>query len=209
MAEFGIFSVLSPRMQFDSRMEDLFTRLREVVSWHGLSFLDEPLEKWWVYMLGLLAALSLSDKEEVLSRLHFTETHRDRMLWTYQKTDELCWGFFQLPEHRPSDIYRALQPFRTEELLFMMAKAQREEIRRAISHYFHRYRHVSTELKGKDLKELGVPPGVVYRIVLDELLDARLNGEVRNRQEELAYLRWHHPELFVESTEESRPAPAS
>ncbi|NLI32337.1 MAG: hypothetical protein GX422_06075, partial [Deltaproteobacteria bacterium] len=59
----------------------------------------------------------------------------------------------------------------------------------------------------KDLKELGIPPGVVYRILLDELLDARLNGEVRNRQEELSYLRWHHPELFAEM--EGRPAPVS
>lgn len=113
-----------------------------------------------------------------------------------------------MPEYRPSDIYRTLQPFKAEELLFIMARAQQEEIRRAISHYFHRYRHVTTELKGRDLRELGIPPGVVYRIALDELLDARLNGEVRNRQEELAYLRRHHPELFVESDEESRRAAA-
>ncbi len=209
MAEFGIYSVISPRMQFDSRMEDLFGRLREVVSWHRLSFLDEPLVRWWVYMLGLLSGLSQGDREEVWSRLHFTETQRDRMLLTYEKADELCRGFFQLPEYRPSDIYRALQPFRTEELLFMMARAQQEEIRRAISHYFHRYRHVTTELKGRDLKELGIPPSMVYRIVLDELLDARLNGEVRNRQEELAYLRWHHPELFVESGDESTQVAAA
>lgn len=91
----------------------------------------------------------------------------------------------------------------------MMARAQQEEIRRAISHYFHRYRHVTTELKGRDLKELGIPPSMVYRIVLDELLDARLNGEVRNRQEELAYLRWHHPELFVESGDESTQVAAA
>ena len=118
------------------------------------------------------------------------------MLWTYEKVEELLRGFFQLLDHRPSDIYRALQPLRPEELLFMMAKAQKETTTRAISHYFHRYRHVRTELAGKDLKALGVPPGRIYKILLDDLLDARLNGDVKNRQEEISFLRSRHPELF-------------
>lgn len=207
MAEFAILPILSPKMQFNQRMEDLLRRLKEVISWHRLSFLDEPLERWWVYTLGLFSFLDRGELEEARVRLHLSEAQSDRMIWTFEKVDELCRGFFQLPEHRPSDIYRALQPFKPEELVFVMAKVQREEIRRAISHYFHRYRYVSTDLRGKDLKELGIPPGVVYRILLDELLDARLNGEVRNRQEELSYLRWHHPELFAEM--EGRPAPVS
>lgn len=196
MAEFAILPILSPKLQLDQKMEELFRRLKDVISWHRLSFLDEPLQRWWVYTLGLFSFLDRAELEEAASRLHLSETQMERMRWAYDKADELCWGFFQLPEHRPSDIYRALQPFKAEELLFVMARVQREEIRRAISHYFHRYRYVTTDLRGVDLKELGIPPGVVYRILLDELLDARLNGDVRNRQEELAYLRWHHPELF-------------
>jgi tRNA nucleotidyltransferase (CCA-adding enzyme) len=84
----------------------------------------------------------------------------------------------------------------------MMARAQQEAITRAISHYFHRYRHVSTEIRGKDLKALGVPPGRIYKTMLDELLSARLDGEVRNRQEELSYLEGRYPELFEQSQSE-------
>ena len=81
----------------------------------------------------------------------------------------------------------------------MMARTQRGEVRKAISHYFHRYRHVDTEIKGRDLKAMGIAPGRVYRVILDELLDARLNGEVKNREEEVAYIRWRHPDLFKDS----------
>ncbi len=137
--------------------------------------------------------------EEVCERLHLTGSQQERLLWTYEKVEELLRGFFQLPDHRPSDIYRALQPLRPEELLYMMARAQKEAITRAISHYFHRYRHVSTELRGRDLKALGVPPGRIYKIMLDELLDARLDGEVRNRQEEVAFLKSRYPEVFDQS----------
>jgi tRNA nucleotidyltransferase (CCA-adding enzyme) len=210
MAEYGILSVLSSKMRFDQKMEELFGRLREVISWYRLSSLDEPLEGWWVYLLGLLCDIPRRPSlENVWKRLQFNESQQARMLWTYQKVDEVLWGFFQLPDRRPSDIYRALQPFKPEELLFMMARAPREEMRRAISHYFHRYRHVETELRGRDLKAMGIPPGRIYRTILEELLDARLNGELKNREEELAHLRSHHGGLLGKFMEEFSSISAS
>lgn len=196
MVEFGVFPAISPKMNFDSKMEDLFERLREAVSWYRLSFLDEPLERWWVYFLGLLSGMPSSELKEIWEKLRISPGQRERMLLTFEEGEAVLRGFFLLPDYRPSDIYRALQPFRPEELLFMMGRAQSEEIRRAISHYFHRYRHVRTELRGRDLKAMGIPPGPIYRVILDELLDARLNGRLKNRQEELDYLISHHEELF-------------
>ncbi|NLJ28898.1 MAG: hypothetical protein GX433_12925 [Deltaproteobacteria bacterium] len=87
----------------------------------------------------------------------------------------------------------------------MMARTEREEVRKAISYYFHRYRRVRTELKGRDLKAMGVPPGPIYRIILDELIDAHLNGEVKSRQDEWGYLKVHHPEIF-EDAEKNVPS---
>ena len=82
-----------------------------------------------------------------------------------------------------------------------MGKADKESTRRAVSHYFHRYRNVQTELKGKDLKAMGIPPGPIYRQLLDELLDARINKQVENRSEEFRFLASRHPELFSELTQ--------
>jgi tRNA nucleotidyltransferase (CCA-adding enzyme) len=73
----------------------------------------------------------------------------------------------------------------------MMARTQREEVRRMISHYFYKYRDTRTELKGRDLQVLGLEPGPVYRRILDELLDARLNGRLQSRQDEVDYVLRH------------------
>ncbi len=201
MAEFGVMPALAAGMVFDRRMEALFTRLREVISWYRLSFLDEPLERWWVYLLGLFSNLSRQDVETASARLLLTVAQRDRMLWTYDNAGRLLKSFFQSQRLKASEIYRALEPFRPEELLFLMGKADMEETRKAVSHYLHRYRNVRADLKGKDLRELGVPPGPIYRKLLDEVLDARLNGLVRNRSDELRFLLEGHPELFPESAE--------
>lgn len=203
MAQFGLLAVISSQLHFDQKMEECFQRLRELISWYQLSFLEEPLDQWWVYLLGLFSPLKPKEQQELWERLQLPSSQQERLLWAYAKIDELLWGFFQLLDHRPSDIYRALQPLRPEELIFLMGRAEKETTTRAISHYFHRYRHVVTELAGRDLKALGIPPGRIYKTLLDQLLDARLNGEVKNRQEEISLLRSRYPELF-ETAESER-----
>jgi tRNA nucleotidyltransferase (CCA-adding enzyme) len=199
MAEFGVMPALAGAINFDRKMAELFGRLREVISWYRLSFLDEPLDRWWVYLMGLFSNLGMQDVETACDRLLLTVNQRDRLLWTLENVGRLLKSFFpDVSSQKPSEIYRALLPFRPEELLFMMGKADKESMRKAVSHYFHRYRNTQTELKGKDLKAMGIPPGPIYRQLLDELLDARINKQVRNRSEELRFLMSRQPELFPE-----------
>jgi tRNA nucleotidyltransferase (CCA-adding enzyme) len=196
MAEYEVLSGLSANLRFELKMEELFTRLREVISWFRLSFLDEPLEPWWVYFLGLLSGQPRQELDEIFTRLDLNTIQRQSAHWAYVRVEDLLGSFFLLPDHRPSDIYRAFQGMKPEELLYMMGRTQRETVRRAIGQYFHHYRHARTEHKGRDLKAMGIAPGPIYRKLLQELLDARLNGVIKNRQEELSHLRKHHPDLF-------------
>ncbi|MDR3554044.1 MAG: CBS domain-containing protein [Syntrophobacteraceae bacterium] len=197
MAEFGAMPALSAEIKFDKKMEEIFGRLREVISWYRLSFLDEPLERWQVYLLGLFSNLEAEEAVHASNRLLLADNQRDRLLWTLENTGRLLKHFFpDLSGRKPSEIYRALLPFRPEELLFLMGRAERESTRKAVSHYFHRYRNTQTELKGKDLKAMGITPGPIYRRVLDQLLDARLDKQVNSRHEEITFLLSAWPELF-------------
>lgn len=195
MGEFEVLAAFHPSLRYDARMQVLLAQVKEVISWYELSFLDEPLESWWVYFLVLFSRLSRKDLKQVLDRLEIPLSRQERIVWTYNRVDHLLGTFFRLPDPRPSDIYRALQPFRPEELLFLMVQATREDVRRIVSHYCHRYRHVQTELKGRDLKAMGFPPGPLYSRILIDLLDARLNGQVRSRAEELEFVKARWPVL--------------
>jgi tRNA nucleotidyltransferase (CCA-adding enzyme) len=57
-------------------------------------------------------------------------------------------------------------------------------VKRHISTYLTTYLHVKPALTGTALKTMGLKPGPIYRKILDRLLDARLNGEVKSEAEE-------------------------
>jgi tRNA nucleotidyltransferase (CCA-adding enzyme) len=155
-----------------------------------------------------MTRLPRGDLGEVAARLELTDALRERLQWVYRQSEEVLWGLFQLPDVRPSDIYRALQPFKAEELLFLMARTQREESRKAVSHYLSRYREMKSEIRGQDLKDLGIPPGPVYRKVLEEILDGRLNGELKSRQDELDYILRRYPGVIKTTLDGRIPVPA-
>jgi tRNA nucleotidyltransferase (CCA-adding enzyme) len=83
-------------------------------------------------------------------------------------------------------LFHWLRDLPVEILLHMMARTGREEIRRHISTFVTQLSNVKTSITGNDLQKLGVPKGPAYRAILDTVLDARLDGVVAGREDELA-----------------------
>jgi tRNA nucleotidyltransferase (CCA-adding enzyme) len=59
----------------------------------------------------------------------------------------------------------------------------------ALAHYQDTWQHVKPLVTGDDLHALGLPRGPRYRVLLDALRDARLDGRVTTREDELALVR--------------------
>jgi tRNA nucleotidyltransferase (CCA-adding enzyme) len=110
--------------------------------------------------------------------LHARERYRGVLYVFYKETD--------IP---PSRVYDLLAYLDTEAILLVMAKARQDAAKKYISLYLTHLRNVKVMLTGDDLKAMGIPPGPQYRKLLAELLDAKLDGAVRNREEEIEFVR--------------------
>ena len=129
------------------------------------------------------------EKAETLCDL-FELNQQNRHILVDQKLkaeDSLRW-VASSSRHKNSDFYREFRRYETEILLYMMASATRDSIKRAISTYITKLRLVKTLLTGNDLKEMGYKPGPIFREILSGLRDARLNDEVKTRQDEEAFV---------------------
>jgi tRNA nucleotidyltransferase (CCA-adding enzyme) len=191
MAEFDLLPFLHPRLQYDARTKVLLTRVYEVITWFDLLFLEESYAKWMVYFFGLTDQLPLKDLEELAQRLSLSPRHTKRFI--EGKVD----GHKVLQRARrkrmaPTDIYTLFKPLSIEALLYIMAKTEEKRVKKAISLFFTKLSAMKVSLRGKDLQALDIQPGPVYREILDSLLLARLAGKVKNKADEMNYVKAHY-----------------
>jgi tRNA nucleotidyltransferase (CCA-adding enzyme) len=87
-----------------------------------------------------------------------------------------------------SSLHKQLAALSIEMILYMMVCARSLQVKRAISHYVTKLRHVTISVTGKDLMERGLKPGPVYRDIMQAVLNTKLNGLVQTREDELAFV---------------------
>jgi tRNA nucleotidyltransferase (CCA-adding enzyme) len=197
--EFSLLPFLHPHIATGPSMARLLEEVRTVLAWYDLSFLGNHCRRWLVYFLALTDALSSDELDGLCRRLGFPARLTSWLVDGRAGAVAVGQRLVRKAERRPSDIYRLLEDFDAELLLFLMAKTQQEEARRAISLYFSKLREVRPALRGRDLQALGIKPGPIYSRILDRLLNGRLNGELKSREEEMDFVREHFSERIERS----------
>ena len=91
-------------------------------------------------------------------------------------------------EHRDSRIYRILEPFSNEALVYLHAVTE-GAARDRIERFVQKLMHVEIEVSGDDLLGLGLKPSPAFSAILGQARDDRLDGKAVGREEELANLR--------------------
>jgi len=191
MNEYSLLPFLHPDIQYGIAVERLLREIGSVLAWYDLSFIKNGCDRWLVYLLALIDPLSPKGLEDFCTKMEFPPRLVSLLVEGREKAISVGRGFYRKPELKPSEIYHLLEGLGTEWLLFIMAKTQQEETRRAISRYFRDLKEVRPKLRGRDLKDMGITPGPVYRRILDQLLDGRLNGQLSSREEEMKFVRQH------------------
>jgi tRNA nucleotidyltransferase (CCA-adding enzyme) len=189
LEELDLLRFVHPRMGFPETKRALFQEVEGALAWYELLYMEEQVEHWRVYFLALLDQMNDEDVRGVLMRLGFQWRDVDR--WALQKhaADRTLARLLSLGRLSASQIYRILQPFSTDVLLYMVARGRDRGAKRYVSQFITRDRGVRPTLTGEDLKAMGLQPGPIFRKTLDGLRDARLDGKIHSRQEEEAYVR--------------------
>jgi tRNA nucleotidyltransferase (CCA-adding enzyme) len=143
------------------------------------------MDVWLVYMMGLLEVLPARAVPEILKRFPFSD-HDVVKLKAARAEGEQVIRRLTRSQIKPAEAYRSLSGLSDETLLALMAKSKGEAAKRQISSFLTNYQHVKPILTGEDLKKMGLKPGPQFKKLLDCLLDARLNGEVKTEEEERA-----------------------
>ncbi len=187
--DLDLLKFIYPSIEVDKRLISLLNSAKQAIAWHDLLFLDESYMKWVVYFLVLIHSCDPKRSEEICNRFELAP-HFHKIFCRERFAAEK--GVLALARSLPvpnSALYRMLSEFRTELILFMMAISRQKKVKKAISHYFTGLRKVTVSIKGRDLIQMGVKPGPIYRDIFRATLDAKLNDKLKTKKDELEFAR--------------------
>lgn len=190
--ELGILQAIHPQISINPDKKEMLIRTAKVMAWYRLLYIDEEMRPWLVYFLVLCSSLTYAVTLEVFRRLGIPPALKNEVLGCREKARSLRSSLKRLtanPGFKVSALCAMLRPLPVEFVLYLMADMEVPETRRALSRYITVWRTEKPGANGSDLKKLGLAPGPAYGVILQRLLEAKLDGTAASPEEQLALAR--------------------
>lgn len=143
-------------------------------------------DEWIVYLGLLLVRLTKARLQEALDRLQLSNHHKDIILRA--KAIELGLGH-QSKTLKRSEIYKLFkdQPEETLAIVGSLASPG-TKVRRMVLLYLNELSSVQLSIGGSDLIQMGVPRGPKIGSLLTCALEAKLDGLISSREDEISFV---------------------
>ncbi len=187
MESYGLEKVIHKKLSIIPKTYELLESVNKILSWHDLLYVEEQYPRWAVYFMALLNRCSYHVCEEICTRLNVPLKERGLLLEKRYKAEKQLNLIENAEKYSKQDLYWALVNFKTEDILYMMALAKNEKVRKAISNYYTHQRELAPYIKGRDLLKIGLKPGPVFSTVLHSVLNAKLDGKLKTKKDEIQY----------------------
>ena len=142
--------------------------------------LQNRQSRWILWLMHLTGP----EIESVNERLHFTAD----LLKIIRSASLLNANRTAIDGLKPSQCVELLEGYSLRAIETVYHVIPDEEVKNIFSKYLSEWRHVKPKTTGHDLKKRGIAPGPKYAEILHRLRVAWLDGEVKNKEEELMML---------------------
>jgi tRNA nucleotidyltransferase (CCA-adding enzyme) len=187
MEKFNILQAIHPLLKLDPPKSSILEEIEKVINWYRLLYIEPGPQKWLLYLLGLCSGFNTAQTRILCRRMQFSKKIERAFIDMRIAVQEAVGKLFEWSrtEGRLSEVYFILDPLPLEGVLLIMARSQREEMRRAISLYLTQLRNQKIDVSGKDIQNLGLVSGPVYSEILRRITAAKLDGQACDRPAQL------------------------
>ncbi|MGB7710487.1 MAG: poly(A) polymerase, partial [Microcoleus sp.] len=146
---------------------------------------------WQMRVEVLIAYLAPEYRGKVAANLQLPADSIKRLQELSARNNELL---ERLPKcELPSQLVLLLRNYELPMLIAIALQSPRSA-RRQIWEFFTKWVNVEPPLNGNDLKALGYKPGPGFKLMLDDLLAATLDGHLGDRTDAISFLAKHYPQ---------------
>lgn len=186
LIDYGILPQIANGLQLSEAQWGQLERVEQVI--RLLRDGSQRVERWTLLLMVILSDLTPGDADQLLSHWNLGVECRARIQFT-QSTVEVLKERLSRPHLRNSELYALLAPLHREELMYLLLRSDSQLILDRVLDFDQRLRRIEVEITGKDIIELGYTPGPAFKEAIEKVKEARLNGIVKNRLEELEFVK--------------------
>jgi tRNA nucleotidyltransferase (CCA-adding enzyme) len=197
LLDYDLLRAIHPKIKIESDLEALLLAAKKVTDWHDLLFIDETYARWAVYFMTLIRHCGLEATHEIGRHLAIAPRFVAMFAESRIRAERRLPPLEQRDQIENAEIVNLLGGFKTELILYLMICTRSERAKKRISLYHTRLRHVAIAVTGKDLLAMGLPQGPLFSKILRMVLDAKLNGQVKTREDEIAFVRRQAANFFA------------
>lgn len=196
MQEIGVWHFVFPEVDLDKADFQMLQRIPIVSGWFMENYSYQGVKTWLIYLLVLLQDLNAEETDKAIERFRFdkytqraiAESRQSRMVAARIDDDE---------EILFSDLNMIAGNFCYENLIYLLLGLKSEKSWRYFNKYLEARDRTKVEIDGHVLKKMGIKQGPAYSMILGDLYKNKINGLIKNRDEEIALVnKWLKEEKF-------------
>jgi tRNA nucleotidyltransferase (CCA-adding enzyme) len=204
IASFGLWEYIHPAVQYDEQLHSLIENARETVYWHRLTFENERIKPWLVYLLCLSGRLGKNQTVEFFQRLGFSGGQVAKFVEekTAGKNAAAC--LEKTKPQSPVVIYERLNHLKPETLLTVMAGLADRAAKHTIVEYMTSLRYVKPKVSGHDLMQAGLKSGPLLGMVMRAIQRENLKEALPTVSDEISFAKKFY--RFLKNSHSLKPA---
>lgn len=181
----GVFPHIYPGFGTAPAVKNYFSRLERVIRWYEKNVKDSSLQVWLLFFAGACSHQTPRHLQKLAHRLRFSRQERKLLLSFYEA--RVRW----LQKRKPLQSFLALKKYPPETCLYLMSASSSRKAVREVKNFLLFQKDVKLDITGADLLNLGYAPGPHFKKVLSYVLEAKVKGKVKTREEQLALAKKH------------------
>lgn len=176
------FSFIDKTIKLDRMSFLLLARIEESVLYYERRFKKHrKLEVWLLYLAAILIKLSPSRLKKFFHDFGFRKGERAVVSSIREGLNKIK----KLGKHtKASNIYRILEPYSFESILFFYAYYQKRSLRKNIEHFLDKLVDIRLKIKGRDLKKMDLKPHILYSKILKKALYSKIDKGLKGKRQE-------------------------
>ncbi len=176
------FSFLGRGIKLDKESFRLLARIERAAFYYEKKFKrHRKLKIWLLYLAAIIIKLPPSQLRKFFHDFGFRRGERAVVSSIREGINKIK----RLGKHtKASNIYRILEPYSFESILFFYAYYQKRNLRKNIEHFLDKLAGIRLNIKGRDLKAMNLKPDILYNKILKKTLYSKIDKGLKDKRQE-------------------------